>query len=97
MIIEIDPDLRIAGESRAWELQRRPERRSPESKGEVQWRVIGYYTRFHTALQAAFEQEVREHPAEGVAEAIEAINGIHQKYSEVFEQHIGEQRGNEDQ
>ncbi len=75
MIIQLDPKTRIVGTERAWELQR-PRIRN----GAEVWVPYKWFTSFGSALGEAVHHEIRIHPATSLSEAINAVNGLVQKY-----------------
>ena len=79
MIIQVDPDTRIKGTRRAWELQRTRMR-----KGELTWEPHKWFKSFRSALEEAVHSEIRMHPVNGLSEAIEAVSGLVQHYEELI-------------
>ena len=79
MIIPIDPLTRIKGTERAWELQKVRTR-----NGQPTWEPYKWFTTFRSALDEAVHREIRLHPAVGIAEAIEAVSAVIQKYEELI-------------
>ena len=80
MIIDIDSKNRIRGASNCWNLE--SER---IIKGKPDWGADGYYSTFANALHAAAQRELRTDPAHGIAEAMEAVNRLTDKYAAIFE------------
>ena len=76
VIIPIDPLTRIKGTERAWELQKVRTR-----NGQPTWEPYKWFTTFRSALDEAVHREIRLHPAEGIAEAIEAVSEVAQRFS----------------
>jgi len=79
MIIQLDPKTRIKGTERAWELQRTRTR-----KGELIWEPYKWFKTFGSALEEAVHRDIRTHPAASLSEAIEAVSGIVQRYTELI-------------
>ena len=79
MILQLDSKTRIKGTERAWELQRTRTR-----KGELIWEPYKWFKTFGSALDEAVHREIRIHPAVGLADAIEAVSGIVQRYTELI-------------
>jgi hypothetical protein len=76
MIVQLDPKTRIKGTERAWELQRQR-----NYKGGTKWESYKWFTTFRCALEEAVQREIRTHPAIGLADAIEAVSSIVQRYT----------------
>ncbi len=79
MIVQIDANTRIKGTSRCWELQRQR-----NYKGGTKWAPYKWFTTFRSALEEAVHREIRTHPANGLSEAIEAVSGLVQRYTELI-------------
>lgn len=79
MIVLIDPDNRIKGTKRAWELQKR---RAYE--GGQTWESYRWFTSFGRALEDAVHREIRLHPATNLSEAIEAVSSLVQRYEQLI-------------
>lgn len=79
MIVQIDPKPRIAGTERAWELQRLRHR-----NGDEKWEPYKWFVSFGSALEEAVHREIRVHPATSLSEAINAVNGLVQKYERLI-------------
>ena len=80
MIIHISDKLRIHGTETCYQLERRQKR-----KGVDDWKPFKYYTKFAHALGAACEREIRTHPADNLADAIEAATAIADRYGELLD------------
>ncbi len=79
MIVQIDSKTRIAGTERACELQR------PRiCNGAEVWVPYKWFVSFGSALQEAIHREIRVHPATSLSEAINAVNGLVQKYERLI-------------
>ena len=85
MIIQIDETIRIRGTKTCYQLERKRNRRSG-----YQWEPYKYFMRFGDALGAACEQDLRTHPAQGIAEALEAATRLSQKYGELLDYGLAE-------
>ena len=79
MRINLSENRRIVGTKYAWELQRRR-----VVKGEEQWRAYKWFRTFGRAVQEAVHAEIRLHPANDLAEAIEAVDTIVQRYAQLI-------------
>ena len=83
VIITLSETTRIRGTSRCWQLER------PRSKnGRTKWEPYKYFLTFRQALDKAGDDEVRNHPAKTIPEAIEAIADINRKHGELFGLHL---------
>ena len=80
MIIHISDKLRIHGTESCYQLERKQKR-----KGVDDWKPFKYYTKFAHALGAACEREIRTHPADNLADAIEAADAIAARYGELLD------------
>ncbi len=87
MIIQIDPATRIVGTERAWELQRTRTR-----DGEVTWEPYKWFKLFRHALEEAVHREIRSHPANGLSEAIQAVDQIAARYSKLIDDALASKR-----
>ncbi len=79
MIVQLDPKTRIVGTDHAWELQRQR-----NYKGSTKWAPYKWFTTFRSALEEAVHREIRLHPATGLADSIEAVSSIVQRYTELI-------------
>ena len=79
MIVQIDPNTRIKGTKRAWELQRTRMR-----KGELTWEPYKWFKSFGSALDEAVHRDIRLHPASTLAESIRAVSHVVQRYTELI-------------
>ena len=82
MIIHINDELRIQGTPTCYQIEKK--RKSGD------WRPYKYYQTFTKACAAACEREFRLHPAQGIAEALEAARGLSRKYGELVDAALGE-------
>ena len=79
MIVQIDPKSRIRGTNHCWELQRLRKR-----NGDQSWEAYKWCISFCSALEEAVHRDIRLHPAYGLAEAIEAVSGLVQRYERLI-------------
>ncbi len=79
MKVKLSDDLRIVGTKYAWELQRRR-----TVKGQDCWRAFKWFPSFAMAVQEAVHAEIRQHPANDLAEAIKAVDSIVQRYANLI-------------
>ncbi len=79
MIVQLDSKTRIVGTVHAWELQRQR-----NYKGSTKWEPYKWFTTFRSALDEAVHREIRLHPANGLAEAIEAVSGLVRRYEKLI-------------
>jgi len=80
VIIALDETTRITSNENCWQLERTRKR-----KGAADWQPYKYYSTFGAALGEACEREIRTHPANTIADAIEAVHAINRKYAEIFD------------
>ena len=79
MRVNVSDGLRIVGTKYAWELQRRR-----TVKGEDCWRAYKWFHTFGRAVQEAVHAEIRTHPANDLAEAIQAVDTIVHRYANLI-------------
>ncbi len=79
MIIDLDPKTRIKGLESCWALQRKRNRAGTDS-----WQSYKWFTSFGRALEEAVQHEIRTHPAYGLAEALEAVAELVQRYEKLI-------------
>ena len=79
MKIDLRDDLRIVGTKHAWELQR-----LKVVKGKEQWRAYKWFRTFALAVQDAVHADIRQHPASTLADAIEAVDLVVQRYANLI-------------
>ena len=79
MKIDLRDDLRVVGTEHAWELQRRT-----VVKGQERWRPFKWFKTFGMAVPEAVHAEIRQHPAQALVEAIEAVDSIVQRYARLI-------------
>ena len=80
MIISLSKDLRIRGTERCWQLEKRRVR-----KDKHEWEAFKYFQTFGEAVGAACRREIRLHPANSLAEALEAVDQIVARYSKYLD------------
>ena len=84
-IIQLDLKHRIIGGERAWELQR------PRlSKGKSEWRSYKWFPTLSSAVREAAHAEIRTDPAEGLAEALTAVDRVVRRYENAFDSAVHE-------
>lgn len=88
MIIPIDDNQRVKSTELCWQLERRHVPGPNATKREVTWKPVGYYSSFYKALQDALNREIRQHPAYGVKEAIQACEELTEKYQRLYDREI---------
>ena len=76
MIVPLSDNLRIKGTEHCWELQRLRTRR-----GQVTWESFKYFGSFGQAVDAAVQREIRLHPAQTLAEAIDAVAEVSRRFN----------------
>jgi len=79
MRINLSEDRRIVGTKYAWELQRRK-----IVKGEEHWRADKWFPSFGSAVQEALHNEIREHPAATLVDAVKAVDQLVQRYARLI-------------
>ena len=77
MIVQLTSELRIRGTEHCYQLERKQMR-----KGVDDWKPFKYYTKFAHAVGAACEREIRCHPADNLADAIEAAAAVSDRYGQ---------------
>ena len=82
MIIPLSKEIRIHGTATCYQLEKK------RSSGD--WRPFKYYSTFAAACDAACQREFRQHPAQGIAETLEAARGLSRKYGELIDAALGE-------
>ncbi len=76
MIIPLSDEFRIRGTVDSWQLER------PKIvKGQTKWKPYKYFSDLGQAVSAAARREIRVHPANTWAEALESIDKIGARYS----------------
>ena len=79
MIIPIDEKTRIVGTEHAWQLERKR-----NYKGGKKWEPFKYYPSFRQALADVVHREIRLHPARTLADAIDGVADVVQKYEQLI-------------
>ena len=79
MIIQLDSRTRIVGTDRAWELQR-----TRNYKGNKRWEPYKWFPSFRQAVADAVHREIRLHPARTLADAIDGVADVVQKYEQLI-------------
>jgi len=79
MIVQLDPKTRIKGTGRAWELHRQR-----NYKGGSKWESYKWFTTFRSALEEAVHREIRLHPARTLADAIDGVSDVLQKFEKLI-------------
>ena len=85
MIIQIDESIRIKGTENCYQLERKRKR-----KNNYAWEPYKYFQKFRDALGEACDREFRTHPANGIAEVLEAATGLSQKYGDLLDSALAE-------
>ena len=80
MIIHISSELRIRGTADCWKIEQ-----SRNRNGQEEWRPFKYYISLGDAVREAGRREIRIHPAETLAEAIQAVDDIAAHYSQMLD------------
>ena len=81
VIIPINNKLRIRGTEQSWQLERAVTR-----KGVQDWQAFKYFTTLCSAVGEACRREIRTHPANGLTDAIQAVDQIVANYARVFDE-----------
>jgi len=80
MIIPLSKKIRIRGTADCWQLEK-----SRLVKGETRWTPFKYFSDLGQAVSAAVRREIRVHPANSLAEAIEAVDQIAARYNNLLD------------
>jgi len=80
MIIPLSEKIRIRGTADCWQLER-----SRLVKGQTKWTPFKYFSDLGQAVSAAVRREIRVHPANSLAEAIEAVDQIAARYNNLLD------------
>ena len=75
MIVPISDSIRIRGNEHSWQLERLRRR-----KGDVDWESFKYFRSFREALGEAVQREIRLHPVKTLADAIEGVDELVQRF-----------------
>ena len=87
MIIPIDKGIRIRGTTECWQLEKAVKR-----KGQTEWQPRSYHSTFSDAVAAACEREIRLHPARTLSDALQAVDKIVTRYSELLDDALESRR-----
>ena len=79
-MILLSKDLRIRGTERCWQLEKRRAR-----KDKHEWEAFKYFQSLGEAVGAACRREVRLHPADSLADALQAIDQIADRYNKLLD------------
>ncbi len=79
MIIQLDSRTRIVGTNRVWELQR-----TRNYKGNKKWEPYKWFPSFRQAVADAVHREIRLHLACTLADAIDGVADVVQKYEQLI-------------
>ena len=86
MIIPIDDKIRIKGDEYQWCCQRYQRLNKPGKDGKLyQWNSFSYHTNLSSAVSELMRREIRCHPATTLAEALDAVQGIAERYTRIFD------------
>ena len=80
MIIPLSKKIRIRGTADCWQLER-----SRLVKEQTRWTPFKYFSDLGQAVSAAVRREIRVHPANSLAEAIEAVDQIAARYNNLLD------------
>lgn len=80
MIIPISKKIRIRGTADCWQLEK-----SRLVKEQTRWTPFKYFSDLGQAVSAAVRREIRVHPANSLAEAIEAVDQIAARYNNLLD------------
>ncbi len=80
MIITLSKKVRIRGTADCWQLER-----SRLVKGQTRWTPFKYFSELGQAVSAAARREIRVHPANTLAKAIEAVDQIAARYNKLLD------------
>ncbi len=85
MIIHLDNKTRICGTEHCWQLEK-----SRIVKGQTRWAAFKYFSDLGQAVSAAVRREIRLHPANGLTDAITAVDQIAARYNELLDAALAE-------
>ncbi len=80
MIIPLSKEYRIRGTADCWQLER-----SRLVKEQTRWTPFKYFSDLGQAVSAAVRREVRVHPANGLNDALQAIDEIAARYNKLLD------------
>jgi len=85
MIISLSKDLRVRGTEHCWQLEKRRVR-----KDKHEWQAYKYFQTLGEAVRAACRREIRLHPAASLAEALQAVDKIADRYNKLLDDALRE-------
>ena len=85
MIIPLSEEYRVRGTEHCWQLEKRRVR-----KAKHEWEAFKYFQTFGEAVGEACRREVRLHPANSLADAIEAVDQIADRYNKLLDDALSE-------
>lgn len=85
MIIQLDDECRIKGTKYCWQLEI-----AKTVKGKIEWRPKKYFSTLDAGFRELAWREIRLDPAEGMAEAIEALHRVTEKYRRMLDAVVDE-------
>ncbi len=85
MIITLSEEYRVRGTEHCWQLEKAVIR-----KGQRDWAAFKYFSSLGKAVSEACRREVRLHPASSLADALQAVDKITDRYNEVLDAAIRE-------
>ena len=85
MIFPLSKTIRIRGSEHCWNLER-----SITRKGQPEWQAFKYFQTVAEAVGEACGREIRVHPTNTLAEAIEAVDQIAARYSKYLDDALAE-------
>jgi len=85
MIISLSKEYRVRGTEHCWQLEKAVIR-----KGQRDWAAFKYFSSFGKAVSEACRREIRVYPASSLAEALQAVDKITDRYNEVLDAAIRE-------
>ena len=81
MIIQLSKEYRVRGAEHCWQLEKRRVR-----KDKHEWEAFKYFSSLGEAVGAACRREIRLNPANSLADAIEAVDQIADRYSKLLDE-----------
>lgn len=85
IIAEVSQDLRIVSYEYGWKLER-PRLRN----GELVWQAFKWCSTFRRSLEEAGNYEIRQIEANTLADAIDGVSQIAQRYGTIFDDAIAQ-------
>ena len=80
MIIPIDSDTRIQGADMSWDVQKLHTPGEKAKNKTPTWKTVAYCTTALSALEHAFQRELRVLPTNTLGEALEGSESVREKY-----------------